>query len=86
SDGTPVFQEENLHKAKYIIYSSRTAKNKFRIPLSETQIKSAVGQYEKYLDSLLYTIHQNFIQKISFSQNKHLVSNEIFRKLNLVRI
>jgi hypothetical protein len=86
ADGSPVFQEENLHRAKYIVYSSRTSKNKILIPQNETEIKSAVENFEKHLDSLLISIHQNYSKNFPQSQNKHSVINEIFRKLNLVRI
>ena len=86
SDGTPVFQFDNLSKAKYIVYSSINSSKKIQIPADEAGIKIIVGNYEKYLDSLLISIQEDFKKEFPLSQNQHSVSNEIFRKLNLVRI
>jgi hypothetical protein len=86
SDGTPVFQFDNLSKAKYIVYSSINSSKKIQIPADEAGIKIIVGNYEKYLDSLLINIQEDFNKEFPLSQNQHSVSNEIFRKLNLVRI
>lgn len=86
SDGSPVFQVDNLSKAKYIVYSSFIPGNKIPIPSDKNDIKIIVENYEKYLDSLLIKIREDFVKEFSLSQNKLSVSNEIFRKLNLVRI
>ncbi|HLG31882.1 MAG TPA: hypothetical protein VI362_02495 [Ignavibacteriaceae bacterium] len=86
SDGSPVFQVENFYKAKFIVYSSFIPNKKIPIPSGINDIKNIVEKYEKYLDSLLMKIREDFSMAFPLSQNKLTVSNEIFRKLNLVRI
>ena len=84
-EGTPVLQAENIHKAKYIVYANLNRSGNFIIPKSEYEIKTAVENYEKYLDWILLDIEEELKKKLPDSRNLHSVTNEIFLKLNLVR-
>ncbi|RKY91004.1 MAG: hypothetical protein DRQ13_11935, partial [Ignavibacteriae bacterium] len=80
-----VLQAENIHKAKYIVYTNLNRSGNIIIPKSEYEIKTAVENYEKYLDWILLDIEEELKQKLPDSRNLHSVTNEIFLKLNLVR-
>lgn len=85
TEGTPVLQADNIHKAKYIVYANLNRRGNIIIPKSEYEIKTAVENYEKYLDWILFDIEEDIKQKLPDSRNLHSVTNEIFLKLNLVR-
>ena len=84
-EGTPVLQAESIHKAKYIVYANLNRSGNIIIPKSENEIKTAVENYEKYLDWILLDIEEELKKKLPDSRNLHSVTNEIFLKLNLVR-
>ena len=84
TEGTPVLQAENIHKAKYIVYANLNRSGNIIIPKSEYEIKTAVENYEKYLDWILLDIEEELKKKLPDSRNLHSVTNEIFLKLNLV--
>jgi len=73
-------------EAKYIVYASRNRKNKIKIPRDPVSIKKSVDEYEKYLDNLLLDIRKDYQKKFNNGKNFTSVSNEIFKKLNLVRL
>ena len=85
-DGTLVLQAENLDKAKYIIYSNRTKPKNIVIPKEETEIKSSISKYRSYLDSLIKKIESDYKKQFPGEKNFNLVTNEIFKLLNLSRI
>ena len=84
-EGKPVLQVDNFHKAKYIVYANLNRSSNIIIPKSEYEIKTAVENYEKYLDWILLDIEDKLKQKLPESRNLLSVTNEIFLKLNLVR-
>ena len=73
-------------EAKYIVYASRNRKSRIKIPSDSESIKQSVDEYEKYLDNLLLDIRKDYQKKIHNGKNYTLVSNEIFKKLNLTRL
>ena len=56
------------------------------MPRDFAMIKKSVADYEKYLDSLLIDIKRDYDKKINNGKNLGSVSNEIFKKLNLIRL
>ena len=85
TEGTSILQADNIHKAKYIVYANSSRSGNIIIPKNKNEIKTAVENYEKYLDRILLDIDEELKQKLPDSQNLHSVTNEIFLKLNLVR-
>ena len=85
TEGTPVLQADNIHKAKYIVYANLNRSRNIIIPKNQNEIKTAVENYEKYLDWILLDIEEDLKTKLPDSRNLHSVTNEIFLKLNLVR-
>jgi len=73
-------------EAKYIVYSSRNRINKIKIPNDLSLTEKAVVEYEKYLDQILFEIKKDYLKKINNGKNFTSVSNEIFKKLNLIRL
>ena len=84
--GDFVLSFQNEFEAKYVVYASHNRKNKIIIPVEHSEIRSAVEEYEKYLDKLLLEIKNDYQKKINNGKNITLVSNEIFKKLNLTRL
>jgi hypothetical protein len=84
TEGTPVLQADNIHKAKYIVYANLNRSGNIIIPKSEYEIKTAVENYEKYLDWILLDVEEELKTKLPDSRNLHSVTNEIFLKLSLV--
>jgi len=76
----------NESEAKYVVYASSNRKNKIKIPNDSALIKKAVEDYEKYLDQFLQDIKNDYMKKINSGKNFTSVSNEIFKKLNLIRL
>lgn len=77
---------QNELEAKYLVYASQNRKNKIKIPLDQSVIRSCVEEYEKYLDNILLEIKNEYHRKINNGKNITSVSNEIFKKLNLTRL
>ncbi len=73
-------------EARYVVYASRNRKSKIKMPLEKVNVRKAVEDYEKYLDKLLQEIKNDYLRKFSGGKNFTLVSNEIFKKLNLIRL
>lgn len=73
-------------EARYVVYASRNRKNNIKIPKELSVIKKAVKEYELYLDRLLLEIKKDYLKKINNGKNFSTVSNEIFKKLNLIRL
>ncbi len=84
-DGTPFLQLNSFVKAKYLIYSNRLKPKFIRIPTNESEIKSAVSDYENYLDNILKEIKVDYNTKFPDGKNSVASANEIFRILNLTR-
>lgn len=84
--GDFVLTLNNEYEAKYIVYASRNRKADLKIPHKFENIKNAVILYEKYLDLLLIDIKKEYFKRFSNGKNFTSVSNEIFKKLNLIRL
>ena len=84
SDFVMTFTNES--EAKYVVYASRNRKSKIKIFNDLALIKKTVEDYEKYLDELLQDIKKDYLKKINNGKNLTSVSNEIFKKLNLIRL
>lgn len=84
--GDFVLTFSNEFEAKYTVYASRNRKSRFQMPRDSIQIKKSVTDYEEYLDGLLTDIKKDYDRKINNGKNLSSVSNEIFKKLNLIRL
>ena len=84
-DGAAVLQAENLHKAKYITYSSRTRTSSVKIPKNDDHVKTLVTQYENYLDSIIKEIESDYKKNFPGEKRSNALTNEIFLVLNLNR-
>ena len=84
--GDFVLSFTNESEAKYIVYASRNRKSKIKIPRDQVLIKKSVDEYEKYLDTLLLDIRNDYLKRFINGKNFTSVSNEIFKKLNLTRL
>lgn len=73
-------------EAKYLVYASRNRTSKIKKPGDQKLTEKAVEEYEKYLDRILFEIKKEYQRKINNGKNVTSVSNEIFKKLNLVRL
>jgi hypothetical protein len=85
TEGTPVLQADNIHKAKYIVYTNLNRSGNIVIPKNNNETKTAVENYEKHLDWILLDIEEDLKKKLPESRNLHSITNEIFLKLSLVR-
>lgn len=86
SSGDFVLTFSNDFEAKYIVYASRNRKSKIVLPEDLSLIKKSVDDYEKYLDQILLEIKIDYQKKINNGKNFTSVSNEIFKRLNLIRL
>jgi len=84
-DGNSFLQLQSHIKAKYIVYSNRLKPKVIRIPASESDIKTAVSNYENYLDDILKEIKLDYEKIFPEGKNSILSANEIFKVLNLTR-
>ena len=84
--GDFVLTFNNESEARYISYASRNRINKIKIPSESKNVKEAVDSYEKYLDKLLNEIKKDYTTKFRMGKNCNSVSNEIFRRLKLIRL
>jgi hypothetical protein len=84
--GDFVLTFSNENKAKYIVYASTSRTNNVKIPKDLESIKKVVEDYEKYLDTILLEIRKEYTRRFPTGKNLTLVSNSIFKKLNLIRL
>jgi hypothetical protein len=85
TDGATVYQADDIYEAKYLIYAKKYSDDNVAIPANNNDVKTAVLEYEKYLDLILEDIKEKLMQNLIDPANLHTISNEIFMKLNLVR-
>ena len=85
TDGESVYHASNYDEARFIVYSSKERNGKTFIPKDRSIIKSFVDSYNNYLDDLLAQIKNDHKKNFQDGKNVHAVSNEIFKKLNLIR-
>lgn len=84
--GEPVFNFDDLNKAKFIVYSSRSGNGNALLPEDDKVTGNAVKKYESFLDGILNEIKKNYLSLNQDSKNFGIVSSEIFMKLNLTRL
>ena len=85
-DGNPVMQVESNEKAKYIIYANRLKPGSIIIPNDDGEIKKAVINYSRYLDSIIKEIESDYRKNFPSGVNSVSAVNDIFRILNLTRL
>lgn len=85
TEGESVYHALNYNEAKFFIYSSRQREGKAYLPKDKSLLKSVVDDYDKYLDGLIDQIKKDYKKYFQDVKNFHSVSNEIFKKLNLIR-
>lgn len=85
TEGEVVYHVLNYWEAKFIVYSSKERNGTAYFPIDKSQTKFLVESYDQYLDSLLNEIKSQFKKEFSDLKNLHPVSNDIFKKLNLIR-
>ena len=85
TDGESVYHAVNYEEAKFIVYSSKERNGITYLPKDKSKIKTLVDSYNNYLDNLLNQIKKDYKKSFQDGKNVHLVSNEIFQKLNLIR-
>jgi len=86
TDGSQVLLTDDLMKGKFIVYASCNANGLIEIPQDKKMIEDAVEKYENYIDFILIEIQKDFETGFPGSENNLDVVNEIFKKLNLIRI
>ncbi|MFH0733589.1 MAG: hypothetical protein V1773_04490 [bacterium] len=82
--GEVYFQEEDIYKVKYIIYSNKNKPKKISIPVKQEDINLAVKSYEKYLDEIILQIKQE-LNQLQVKVNNDEIVQQIFKALNLIR-
>ncbi len=85
TDGESIYHAPNYNEAKFIVYSSKERDSKAYLPKDRSKIKFLVDSYNNYLDDLLNQIKKDYKKNYPDGKNIHAVSNEIFKKLNLIR-
>lgn len=85
ADGNTYFTTDDYLKAKYILYATRLRPKQIVIPKNNDNIKAAVKNYEKYLDSLLKEMETDYKKEFPEAVSFLKVSNIIFNSLNLQR-
>ncbi len=82
--GDVYFQEEDIYKVKYIIYSNKNKPLKISIPVKQEDITNAVKNYEKYLDEIISQIKKE-LNQLQVKVNNDEIVQQIFKALNLIR-
>lgn len=85
TDGESVYHASNYDEAKFIVYSSKERNGKSYLPKDRSMTKTLVDSYNNYLDDLLTQIKNDYKKNFKDGKNVNAVSNEIFKKLNLIR-
>lgn len=85
TDGESVYHASNYGEAKFIVYSSKERNGKSYLPKDRSMTKTLVDSYNNYLDDLLTQIKNDYKKNIKDGKNVNAVSNDIFKKLNLIR-
>jgi hypothetical protein len=86
SKGNLFGKPESFIKAKYIVYAGKHRNKIISIPLEEKNIETMVRNYEMYLDTLLRQIENEYAGIFPDGIDLHSITNDIFRKLNLIRL
>ena len=83
--GNVFLQVDDYLQAKYLVYSSRNKVQKINMPKDVSVLKNVLSEYEKYLDSLLIKIQNDYKKIFHSTTNLLSVTNDIFHSLNLTR-
>ncbi len=86
TDGSQVLLTDDLMKGKFFVYASSSANGLIEIPLEKEMIKTAVEEYERYIDFILKKIQREYRIAFPGSEDNLNIVNEVFKKLNLIRI
>ena len=86
TDGSQVLLTDDLTKGKFIVYASCNANGLIEIPQEKKMVVDAVEKYESYIDFILVEIQKDFKTAFPDSENNLDIINEVFKKLNLIRI
>lgn len=85
TEGESIYHAPNYNEAKFIVYSSKERDSKAYLPKDRSKIKVLVDSYHNFLDDLLTQIKNDYKNIFKDGKNVNAVSNEIFKKLNLIR-
>lgn len=86
AEGSEVLKVESYEKAKFFIYANRNKPKVLSVPMDNSLIRDMTTKYEKYLDSIIKRIDQDYRNKFPDSKNFTEIINQIFNHLNLVRL
>ena len=84
-EGNVFLQVDDYYQAKYLVYSSRNKVHNVEMPNDISNLNNVLTEYEKYLDSILIKIQNDYKKTFRSNLNLHSVTNEIFHSLNLTR-
>lgn len=84
-DGTPIFNVQEIKKAKYLVYSSRLKIKTVNIPKSIEDIITVVTAYHNYVDTIIKEISNFYKQEFPEGENGNQTISEILKVINLVR-
>ena len=60
AEGTEVLKVESYDKAKFFIYANRNKPKVLSVPNDDSTVKNMTAKYEKYLDSIITRIEQDY--------------------------
>jgi hypothetical protein len=86
TEGIEFMRVNSYEKAKYFIYSHRNKSTHILLPNNNNAVKEMVTKYEKYLDSIMKNVDQDFKRKFPNSKNSTEIIRQIFNHLNLIRL
>ena len=85
TDGQPIYHASNVDEAKFFVYSSKERNGKAYLPKDKSKIKNLLNTYNHYLDELLNQIKLDYKKYFPEGKNLQAISNEIFKKINVIR-
>lgn len=86
AEGSEILKVDSYEKAKYFIYANRNKPKVLSIPIDNSFIKDMTTKYEKYLNSIIKRIEQDYRKNFPGSKSFTEIINQIFNHLNLVRL
>lgn len=86
AEGLEVFRVDSYERAKFFIYANRSKPKILSVPIENSFIKDMTTKYERYLDSIIKRIKQDYRSYFLTSKNFTEVINQIYNHLNLVRL
>lgn len=86
TEGESVYHASSYDEAKFFVYSSRERNGNAFIPKDKAITKNLVNSYNSYLDDLINQIKKDYKQSFPDEKDIYIISNQIFQKLNLIRL